>query len=103
MIFFSINWLILKVLIKFSCHNCFSFFNSFECFSAVASHNNNHFTFYKNIAYQKYVSDLSESDDSSKWNNLVYSQDEEQTTIGWENINPYPKYVEKRLVSVISN
>jgi hypothetical protein len=44
------------------------------------------------------TSDLSERDDPKQWSGLVFTRDLEQTAVGWQDIIPYPKYVDKRAV-----
>ena len=47
------------------------------------------------------LADLSPGDDSRTWGNLVFSRDQDLSAVGWQDIVPYPKYVDKRTVSRI--
>ncbi|XP_063683138.1 uncharacterized protein LOC134817764 isoform X7 [Bolinopsis microptera] len=47
---------------------------------------------------QERLIDLSDREDPKAWSTLVYTRDLEQTAVGWQDIIPYPKYVDKRPV-----
>ncbi|KAL5268099.1 hypothetical protein ACHWQZ_G002078 [Mnemiopsis leidyi] len=45
---------------------------------------------------QERLIDLSAKEDPKQWSGLVYTRDLEQTAVGWQDVIPYPKYVDKR-------